>query len=836
MQIKHLAKMISAGCQPVPLCAFVLMIPVSLSAYALADEKGVEFNTSFINSEFSNGVDFAQFSKANSMLPGQYLVDIYLNDDLVATEKMIFSKNIAGTVTECLSPELLSKLSVKASALSHTDLLTNDSCTPISAIIPSAHIKFDSSKQALTIGVPQENLQKIPRGSVSPALWQSGSAAAFASYNANTYRTETQGQAFTSQYLSLNTGVNVGGWYFRHNGSMTKQTDTGSHYQSLNSYIQHDIAAVSGRFLAGQSNTSGRLFDTVPYTGVSVFSDDNMLPESQRGYAPEIRGIARSTARVTVRQGGSVIYETTVPAGAFVINDLYPSGYGGDLNVTVRESDGSESTFLVPYASVADLLRPGANRYEAVAGKYRAQYGKDGQSFYQASWQQGLTNFLSVYTGIQFSNGYQAYQAGTAVSTPLGAIAVDVTQASTRTVNDKLTGQSYKITYNKLISDTQSNIALAAYRFSTRDYLDFSQAMQYQNYQNGDPVFSGLLYRAKNRYSLTLSQGLGEKRGLLYASGISQSYWNRSGSDMQYQLGYSNAWNSVTYSISANRSRLSDGAMDTTWLLSFSLPLGDVRPVTFSSGLSRDANGNMGQQASLSGSGGEKQQLSWGISGTHDALAGNSGGVSGQYLSPWSTFSASAGVGQNTHTLSAGLAGTVVAHPHGITLTPYTGDTWVVVHAPGAGGADVSSYPGLELDHWGNAAMPATTPYQRNVVSLNPKGLPDTVELKSTSTTVIPRSGAVVTAQFETSTGYALVLVPAPGESGLTFGSTVTDEQGNSLGLVGQSGMIYARVIEKKGKVFATNIDGEKPVTCIIPFSIEDEKSPLQRVNYVCKH
>ena len=36
--------------------------------------------------------------------------------------------------------------------------------------------------------------------------------------------------------------------------------------------------------------------------------------------------------------------KTTVPPGAFVIDDLNPSGYGSDLIVTVEESDGSKRT------------------------------------------------------------------------------------------------------------------------------------------------------------------------------------------------------------------------------------------------------------------------------------------------------------------------------------------------------------------------------------------------------------------------------------------------------------------------------------------------------------
>ncbi|APZ68598.1 porin [Salmonella enterica subsp. enterica serovar Wandsworth str. SA20092095] len=829
-----LAELLSAG-RPVARVSVCLMVITTTSAIAADRAPGdVEFNTTFLDSTYTAGVDLQQFSRSNGMLAGEFLTDVWLNDELLGTEKLTFSKMADGKVAVCMTPALLARLNVRASVLHNTDKLTAGQCTPVEQVIPSARLTWDSGQQKLVIGVPQEDMEKTARGSVPPSLWQNGSLAAFAAYNASAYQSESGGETFNSQYLSLNSGVNVGGWYLRHNGSLTRQTGSGSRYQSINTYIQHDVTPVRGRFLAGQANTSGRLFDSLSFTGVSLFSDDQMLPESQRGYAPDIRGIARSSARVTVRQGGNVIYETTVPAGAFVINDLYPTGYGGDLSVTVREADGSESTFLVPYASVADLLRPGASRYEAVAGKYRRPDGRDGQPFYQASWQQGITNTLTLYGGGQFSDGYQAFQAGSAVSTPLGALALDVTQARTSTVRDTLSGKSYRITYNKLVSDTQSNIALAAYRFSTREYLDFAQAMEYQNLQKGDVVSAGVLYRTKNRYSLTLSQGLAEGWGTLSVTGLSQNYWDRAGNDIQYQFGYSSRWKRVSYSLTAARNRAPEGSMQTSWLVSFSVPLGEEHPVTFSSAVSHDSGGGLAEQVSLAGTAGERQEMSWGVSGTHSEQGGSTASVSGQYLSPWTSINASAGAGRDNRTLSAGLSGAVVAHPHGVTLTPYTGDTWVVINAPGAAGAEVSSYPGLKLDRWGNAVMPASMPYQRNQVSLDPKGLSDRVELESTTLNVIPRAGAVVVAEFATQQGYALLLTPDRPEDGLPFGATVTDSQGNPVGMSGQGGTVYARVSDKTGRLFATVKGGEKATTCIMPFSVTKETSAMQQITYTC--
>lgn len=132
--------------------------------------------------------------------------------------------------------------------------------------------------------------------------------------------------------------------------------------------MQRDIAAVRGRAVLGEYNTTGQLFNSVPFTGVQLAGDERMLPDSQRGFAPEIRGVAKTNAKVTVRQQGSIIYETTVTPGAFLINDLYPTGYGGDLAVTIQEADGSIQQFTLPYASVAQLLRPRSHRYSATAG------------------------------------------------------------------------------------------------------------------------------------------------------------------------------------------------------------------------------------------------------------------------------------------------------------------------------------------------------------------------------------------------------------------------------------------------------------------------------------
>jgi outer membrane usher protein len=86
------------------------------------------------------------------------------------------------------------------------------------------------------------------------------------------------------------------------------------------------------------------------------------------GLCPVVRGIARTNAQVVVRQNGYQIYQSYVAPGAFEITDMYPTGGAGDLDVTIKEADGSEQHFTLPYASLPVLQREGRLKYALTGG------------------------------------------------------------------------------------------------------------------------------------------------------------------------------------------------------------------------------------------------------------------------------------------------------------------------------------------------------------------------------------------------------------------------------------------------------------------------------------
>lgn len=813
------------------------------SALAEGAEKNVEFDPVFLQGFGGTNNDLSRFSAGSSATPGRYQVSVYLGEEYLSLQEVTFNQTEKGVIP-CLSPELLAAITFNDAQLPdpmRQALKQPQPCSDLAALLPDARATFDSSEQRLTLSIPQRYLRQNARGEVDPLLWNRGINSGFVSYGLNAWQNSYRGSSDNSLYASLNSGLNIDGWYLRHNGIWNHGLGQDG-YTALNTYVQRDLTPLRSRLLAGQSNTSGVLFDTLPFTGVQISSDERMLPASQRGYAPDIRGIARTNARVTVRQGGNVIYETTVSPGEFLINDLYPTGYGGDLQVTVTEADGTLQQFSIPYAAVAQLLRPGNAQFSLTAGRLRSELVDDGPALYQGTLQYGLSNTLTGYSGLQLSENYYAILAGAAVSTPAGAVAADVTQAATQLGNksSSVSGQSYRFSWNKTLTDTGSNLSLATYRFSTSGYMDFLTAMQSrQAVERGTDI--NRLYRAKNRATLTASQALPENFGQFYVSASVQNYWNQPGSDVQYQLGYNNQFKTVSWGLSAGRAQTRTGAQQSTYLLSMSFPLGRSdgghQPYVRMD-WNRDSNGGNAQQATLSGNLGSRNQYGYSATASHDVRTGDSGSLNGQYRSSVTSLNGGISKGAGYRSTSLGASGTLVAHAGGVTLSPYTGETMALVEAKGAKGAQVSGYPGIEIDSFGYAAVPYLNPYQFNDIQIDPKNAPEDIELENTQQRVAPWAGAVVKVNFNSKRGTPLLISGSFKGQPLPFGADVQNSLGERVGSVGQGGQLYARVKKESGSLtvsWAKGAQGKCTIEYRIPVSKGKKQDVQNEMKSVCK-
>lgn len=139
------------------------------------------------------------------------------------------------------------------------------------------------------------------------------------------------------------------------------------------------------------------------------------------------------------------------------------AGGGADLDVSVKEADGSVTTYLVPYAAVPNMLQHGVSKYDFAAGRSHIEGASKQSDFVRAGYQYGFNNLLTLYGGSMVANNYYAFTLGTSWNTRIGAISVDATKSHSKQDNgDVFDGQSYQIAYNKFVSQTSTRFGLAA--------------------------------------------------------------------------------------------------------------------------------------------------------------------------------------------------------------------------------------------------------------------------------------------------------------------------------------------------------------------------------------
>lgn len=790
-----------------------------------AGSQEVEFDLSFMHNAAS--IDMSRYAMRNTVVADNYFPDIYVNGLYIGRRQVHFTTEPGiPDAQPCFDQALLQYAGVNVAGISE-QIKGAGKCLRLERLIPDAETAFDFTALQLKLSIPQAALLHRAPDYVNPESWSQGVPMAMLDYYFDAYSNSYTGG--TQVYGGLEGGLNILGWRLRHRGSVSFGQKKEAQYQNISTYLQRDIPAWSSQLVLGDAYTSGELFDATSFTGARLYSDDRMLPNSQRGYAPVIRGVANSNARVTISQNGVKLRELSVVPGAFEINDLYPTGFGGDLDVTVTEADGSVRKFSVPYAAVPMALREGQNRYSVTAGTVR-QLSNIKPFFSQATWQYGVSNMVTAYGGLTVAEGYRSGMAGAVMNTSWGAFGLDATQAVTQIPNDRTyTGQSYRVSYSKLFDQTGTNLSIATYRYSTSGYFGLNDAMYARDRaQQSGPAPLDLLYRQRSRASVTLGQSLADKGGNLYITGSTVNYWNRPSSDLNFTVGYSNIFRNMSYSISANRQRDAYGSTNTLYYASISIPLGGQSTSMVSTNVSSDSSGLTRMQSNLSGSIGEDRNFTYGLNADH-AMGGSSAsqtnaGANAMYRAAYADMSASVSTGKNYQQYSVGARGAVVAHPGGVTLARPLSETFAIVQAKDATGAKIASAPGVRIDSRGYAIVPYLTPYTMNEVSIDPKGLSTDVELRTTSQSVAPRAGAVPLLVFETTSGRSMVVRARQTDNQpVPFGAIVTDSAGNEVGQIGQAGKVLARGLSDEGKLWARwEVDGVKTV-CSLSYKLPEK-------------
>lgn len=829
------------------LFAMIFVIPISFADDNIAAE--------FDSSPLRGTVDISQFEYGNPVLEGVHKVDIYLNDEWKGRTDVYFKykgkkTNIA---KPCYSMQLINTIGLSTQGLTSDLKQESEQCLALDLLFPGVNAVYDSSLQRILVTAPQMMIDRNARGYVSPDNWDEGIPAATLQYYYNVYGTNGNSKNYDDrldQFLSFQGGLNIGLWRLHYDGNLSKSKDNSLEFNRSRTYVERAIIPIKSNLLIGESSTADDIFGGINFTGVKLTSDQRMYPDSQRGFAPTVRGVANSTALVKISQRGNLIYEATVPPGPFVINDLYPTGNNGDLLVTVKESDGTERQFTVTYASTAQLLRPGRTDYSLTAGKYRngTEVSNDANMIV-GTISHGINNTVTTYGGGVVTERYNAISGGLAVNTPIGAISADITNAKTKFRHgDTKTGQSVRFAYAKILPITNTNVTLASYRYSSSGYYSPNDAFTMLEEEKKNDI-NGLSYyntSRKNRFEVNANQDLGQGYGSLSLNASVQDYWNRSGTDTQYQASYYNNYKLLTYGVNVNRSyNIATKQWDNLVSINLSMPLGSSSYAPVVSANYTQQRDSKSMQTAITGSAGETNQYTYNAYVNRDDTKTDdttTGGIGGRWAAPLASVGASFSTGNGYNQFGGNISGGIVAYKNGIIFTPMLGETSAIIEAKDAAGVSVANYNGVKLDSFGKAVVPYLNPYRYNEVVLDPKGLSADIELDSTSQRTAPVAGSVVLLKYKTTKGYAILLnVKNSANEPIHFGASILNQDNQNVGYIGQSSQGIVRVNELVGnlKIKWGQNDNE---TCSVHYNISNNRpltsnpsQSLREVNAICQ-
>lgn len=763
---------------------------------------------------------------------GIYRVHINVNGNPVVFSSVRFELNKEKQLIACLSFKMYQKLGVdmnKVSSKAEDNELKN-TCVPVEEQVPETKSSFDFSKLQLDIVIPQtvlldENVQGIPVDE-----WDDGIPAIISTYQVSgqqyiTRHTDTENSA----YANLTNGFNIGAWRYRNNSTVSNT----ERWKSITNYVETAVHALKGELTIGDSSTPGDIFDSVLLRGIQLTSDDDMLPDQLNGFAPIIRGIAKSNAQVTVRENGYVIYQRSVPPGPFAITDLSSVSNGGKLEVTVTEADGSESKNTLAYSSVPQLLRDSQIKYNLSIGRYASSTSAVEQKpeIAQVALSYGLPLNTTIYGGSQYQNNYSAFSAGLGVDmNNFGGIALDITQSKGRREEESASGQMVRLTYRNEIQATDTQIQMDN-RYYSGQYLSFS------DWATAENLFDES--RKRREYNFTINQSLTDSSS--FYTTLSRSEDADRAVSRTWQLGWSSSVKSVSYSLAWSMSRNEgDPAWDKQLSLTLSVPFSEAFPVaqpvvnyTATSGL----KGDLSNQVGVSGKVGNSQETTWntqmsyasqpGQKSTQSASAGLD--YQGNYGDMNLTYNA-----EQNHYLSWNASGSLIGHRHGVTFGRSASGSTGLIAIPGAQYVPLQNSMGITTDSRGYALVTDLRPYHRNNLSIDTHKADKRLDFSSTSAQLIPTKDAVVLAEMTAISGRKAVITVNYNGDVLPFGTTARLAGSDTVYYVGNKGQVYLNATPDKGTLTFTWGDKQ---SCTAPFEMpgeQDAKLPIVLLTLNC--
>ncbi len=812
----------------------IISVPPSAPPAPPGNNDDMEFETDFLRGSAFRKMDAAAIKKLGQVRPGRVDADVFRNDAIVAKANVLFTEPPGGgQARACISPELFMQLGIKPEQISPAGqkLLQNrpaagnsgqtaaNHCLYIEQWVSGTSAQYDTSELRLSLTIPQAFLVRQSRTSVPPGMLTRGENAGFVNYSLNHFESQT----VSSDFLNLNSGINLQGWQVRHTSYLSQNNNAGSgstqQYVPGETFVRRPLIDWQSTLALGEIASQSPIVGSLPVRGFRLASEEGLMSEDERSYRPVIRGVARTNARVRVLQNGAVFWEQTVPPGPYEFSDINPPSGVGNLTVTQTETDGSIETFLVPYSMSANKLNPGSSRYSLAAGHFRTSSGVSNTPVVQAFLRYGLNNLITPGVELLATDNYQNAGLQMAFNNPWGSVAFNRLQSQGQGVGSVYAaGHSHSINYSAPAwGPLQMYLGVNE---QSLGYVSPLSALTDSSLNPYNPL------SMKN--SIYLNMGLNLKsRGTLSLSVSEQNTWTDNQQSHQYRLSYGTTIRHMGFSVYLSQTTYANGTPTVeTMGFSATLPLGFF-----------DSQGGLRYSQNQTGSATPTQSLSaYGSALQNNALSYSlTQSKTGEQSSTNASFNYQYAYGNlglnlsgwdksNNQMVGFSASGGLVAHSGGLIMSPSVGTTFAIVELPNGQGAGLMGSQ-ARINRSGFGVLPSLSPYYLNDVQISLEGAPSELEVSNPGQRVAPVEGSIVRLKFNATVGRPLLVVLQT-SSGVRvpIGSSVTDEQGNDIGTVGQGGRALVRVQKGSGR-FKVQWGDKPDESCYSAYALTDDKS-----------
>lgn len=788
----------------------VAVAQVSASAPADSDNMSentastavTEFNTDVMDVEDRSNIDVSHFARAGYVMPGNYPLTLNVNSTEVREVTVSFAApvNDPHDSVPCLTPEMVSLFGLKEELIEKLiwKNLAGKRCLDDSSL-PGMAVAGDLSTGSLKISLPQAYLEYSAHDWDPPSRWDDGVTGVLFDYNLNASESRMfSGSSSNTTSLSGSgtAGANIGPWRLRADWQASRYSSgnyTTQRFDWSRFYLYRALPKIGAKLTLGESDLDSSLFDSFRFVGGSLITDDSMLPPNLQGYAPEVTGVARTNAKVTISQQGRVIYESQVAPGPFRIQEL-SSAVSGQLDVKVEEQDGRVQTFQVDTANIPYLTRPGMVRYKIATGRPTDwEHRMQGDTFVTGEFSWGVSNGWSLFGGLVAAGKYEALAVGVGRDLlSLGAISFDVTES--RAVlpnNEEKHGASYRLSYSKRFEKIDGQVTFAGYRFSEKDFMSMSDYLE-TRYRDSD--WGGLNWgRQKELYTITVSKSFKDWNMSLFGNYSHRTYWDRPDSD-RYSLTLSQyvnigRWKNISLNLTGYQSE-TWGVKDDGVYASVSVPWSNGGSLSYNgqsttSGSSHtvgwydtiDSNNSYSMQA---GTGSDNKVLASGYL-THNGDMANG------------TLSASYYEGSYA-SLGLSMQGGMTATRYGAAFHPVggSGGTRLMIDTGDASGVPLNRGGAIQKTNvFGVGVLGSINSYWRNSVGVDVNALGDDMEVNHPLTELTMTEGAIGYRKIDVLMGHKMMAVMKFSDgSSPAFGATVW-RGSHQTGVVDDGGSVW---------------------------------------------